>query len=93
MLLSDVRNLLPIGTVVRLKGAEKNLMIFGMRQTDSNENKEYDYIGVMYPEGNLGEELRFMFNHEDIEETVFLGYDSDERKELLEKLHEFFSQK
>jgi len=90
MLLNDVRKLLPIGSVVKLKGAEKCLMIFGLRQTDSQTNEEYDYIAVMYPEGNLGEHLRFMFNHEDIEEIVFTGYESDEHKSFLGKLYEFF---
>lgn len=89
MLTQDVRKLLPIGTIVRLKGAEKSLMIFGIRQTDANKKKEYDYIGVMYPEGNMGEDLRFMFDHNDIEKVVFNGYESDERKEFLEKLHKY----
>lgn len=89
MLLKDVHQLLPIGSVVKLKGAEKFLMIFGVRQTDTSENREYDYIGVMYPEGNLGENLRFMFDHDDIEETVFKGYVNDELTEFLDKLHQF----
>lgn len=91
MLLNDVRQLLPIGSVVKLKGAEKFLMIFGVRQTDTTENREYDYIGVMYPEGNLGENLRFMFDHDDIEETVFKGFENAERTEFLSKLHEFLT--
>ena len=32
MLLNDVRQLLPIGSVVKLKGAEKFLMIFGRKR-------------------------------------------------------------
>ncbi|MBE5785919.1 MAG: DUF4176 domain-containing protein [Clostridiales bacterium] len=90
MLTQDVRKLLPIGSVVRLVGAQKYLMIFGIRQTDTKENREYDYIAVMYPEGNLGENLRFMFDHDAIEEILFTGYESVQRQALLDKLHTYF---
>jgi len=93
MLLNDVRELLPIGSVVRLKGAEKCLMIFGIRQTDNKAKREYDYVAVMYPEGNLGENLRFMFDHNDIEEIVFKGYENEEFKGFLSKLYDFFNGK
>lgn len=92
MLMNDVRQLLPIGSVVKLKGAVKHLMIFGLRQTDVKTNKEYDYIGVMYPEGNISEELRFMFDHEDIVEVAHKGYETEEHKEFLEKLYNFYAQ-
>ena len=72
--MTSTKNLLPIGTIVLLKGGKKRLMIFGIRQclTTANSNKEeYDYIGVPYPEGNVGTECQFVFNHENIE-TVFL---------------------
>ena len=60
----NVKDLLPIGSVIQLKGAEKRLMVFGVRQTDRSDKKEYDYIGVLYPEGNIGEQGQFLFNHE-----------------------------
>ena len=93
MMMQDVRNLLPIGSVVRLKGATKRLMVFGVRQTDAKSHKEYDYIGVTYPEGNMGEGIRFMFDHEDVEEIAFTGFESDERVEFMQKLHDFFAEK
>ena len=49
----NIENLLPIGSVVLLKGGVKRLMIYGVRQTDKKDNTEYDYIGVLYPEGNI----------------------------------------
>lgn len=49
-----VKDLLPIGSVVMLKDAEKPLMIYGIKQLDTdNPEVEYDYIGVLYPEGNM----------------------------------------
>lgn len=91
MLMNDVRQLLPIGSVIKLRGAEKYLMIFGLRQTDVKSDREFDYIGVMYPEGNISEELRFMFDHEDIVEIAFRGLETAEHKAFLEKLHNFYS--
>lgn len=34
-------------------------MIFGVGQTQLEENKDFDYIGVVYPEGNMGEGSQF----------------------------------
>ena len=69
----EVKNLLPIGSVVLLKDGTKRLMIFGIKQTDNSTNIEYDYIGVLYPEGNIGENGQFLFNHEDIQ-NVYLYF-------------------
>ena len=90
MLTSDVRMLLPIGSVVRLKGAEKRLMIFGIRQTNEETGREYDYVGVLWPEGNMGEDVRFMFDQSDIEDIIHAGYSDEERTEFLERLNNFF---
>lgn len=93
MLTADVRKLLPIGSVVLLKEAEKKLMIFGIRQTNEETGQDYDYVGVLYPEGNMGENMRFMFDHSDIDQIVFKGYSDEERTQFLDKLQEYFAQK
>ena len=80
--------LLPIGSVVRLKTGTKRLMIFGVGQTKLDTNTTYDYISVIYPEGNVGPEGQFLFNHEDIEEVVFKGYDDEERTAFVHRLQE-----
>ena len=64
--------LLPIGSVVRLKDGEKDLMIIGILPT--NEGTTYDYLGVFYPEGYLNQEYVFLFNHTDIEKIKFVGF-------------------
>lgn len=86
----NVNELLPIGSVVLLEGAKKKLMIYGVGQTQLNEDKDYDYIGVVYPEGNMGEGSQFLFNHSDIAEVVFEGYTDEERNIFIEKLKEFY---
>ena len=86
----NVKDLLPIGSVIQLKGAEKRLMVFGVRQTDRSDKKEYDYIGVLYPEGNIGEQGQFLFNHENIEKVFFRGFEDEERTSFLNRLDSFY---
>ncbi len=87
----EIKKLLPIGSVVLLKNGKKRVMIFGIKQTDNSTGKEYDYISVLYPEGNMGEAGQFLFNHSDIEKVFFQGYTDTEREEFIEKLEEYYS--
>ena len=82
--------LLPIGSVVLLAGAQKKLMICGIGQTKEDSGKTYDYIGVLYPEGNMGDGSQFLFNHADIDEVTFRGYEDLERTQFIEKLQEIY---
>ena len=81
---------LPIGTVVRLRDGKKNLMIIGF-MTDSSQtnNKVYDYIGVLYPEGVLSTDMNFLFDHNQIEEVLFKGYVTEEEITFKKRLIEF----
>ena len=76
--------MLPIGSVVLLKGGSKTLMIFGRKQMSTLNNKVWDYLACFYPEGSIGPEYCFLFNEEDIDEVVFCGY-SDENNLNFEK--------
>ncbi len=88
----DVRELLPIGSVVMLKDGQKRVMIFGVRQTDTTTGIEYDYISVFYPEGNMGEAGQFLFNHSDIDEVYFRGCEDEEREAFIESLAKFYDE-
>lgn len=88
--MKDIMNLLPVGSVVRLRDARKCLMIFGVCQTNNGDGKLYDYIGVLWPEGNIGNEAQILFNHEDIEEIIFSGFNNDERMEFILRLAKFY---
>lgn len=88
-----IKELLPIGSVVLLKDGEKKLMISGIMQTDTGgTQKNYDYMGVLYPEGHIGEGFQYLFNHEDINEIIFRGFEDTERVNFLEKLANLFGQ-
>ncbi len=69
---------LPIGSVVRLAGGEKKLMIFGRKQQQVPPGICWDYVACLYPEGNLNEKFNVFFNHGEIEEVIFKGYEDDE---------------
>ena len=84
--------LLPIGSVIRLAGGEKRLMIYGVKQSDNEgDGKEYDYVAVLYPEGNLGTEYQYMFNHSDIEDVYFRGFEDIERQNFIELISKAYS--
>lgn len=79
-----LNELLPIGSVVLLKNAKKKLMITGVFPIQTEEEEVYDYIAVIYPEGYIGPRSNYVFNHGDIEEVLFKGYDDEERKGYLD---------
>ena len=88
--MENIKELLPIGTVVILKDATKRLMISGVMQNDT-EGNEYDYMGVLYPEGNISQKAQFLFQHSDREHVIFKGYEDDERTEFINRLAVFFN--
>lgn len=85
-----VKELLPIGSIIWLKDAKRPLMIMGIKQTDQETKKEYDYIGVLYPEGYMGQEAQFLFQHADIDRVLFEGYKDEAREKFIDKLSEFY---
>lgn len=87
---NNVKELLPIGSVVRLKEGKKKVMIFGVKQTETEDNEEHDYIGVTYPEGNMGHEFQFYFEHDSIEEVVYRGFEDAEREDFINRLAAFY---
>lgn len=86
-----MKDLLPIGTIVSLKGGTKKVMIFGVKQLHSDEeDMEYDYIAVLYPEGNCGIEFQYLFNQDQIDQVYFRGYEDSERNTFIENLSNLY---
>ncbi len=79
-------NYLPIGSVVTLQGGSQPIMIYGRKQIDENDG-EWDYLACMYPEGNLGEKYNVFFDHKDIENVLFKGYDTVIDREMQKFLN------
>ena len=81
-----MKALLPIGTVVKINGVEKPIMIFGFLQKSGLSKVDIvDYVGVPYPEGNIGPQVQIGFQSYDIVEVLFEGYRTPEM-EPWEKL-------
>lgn len=89
---AKIEELLPIGSVVWLRDANRPLMIYGVKQTDTDTGQEYDYIGVLYPEGNMGQKTNFLFWHADIERVEFRGFENEARKVFIQKLSELYQE-
>ncbi|EJQ09794.1 hypothetical protein IE3_03370 [Bacillus cereus BAG3X2-1] len=79
--------LLPIGSVVKLEDLEQVIIISG-RMVVSVDKRDFDYIGVPYPVGYLGEEKVVCFNHDKIVEEMHRGYMTESELVLREKLVE-----
>lgn len=70
--MTSAKNLLPIGSVVKMKDTDKKFSIIGILV--NNDGRMYDYISVPYPEGYIDAKHMFVFNHKDIETVQYLGY-------------------
>ena len=86
------KDLLPIGSVVKLIEGERYVMICGRIVVPEGMNDIYDYVGCIYPEGiSSGEDMVF-FNRDSIELLYFVGFqDTQEltyRGEVLDELGE-----
>ncbi len=78
--------LLPLGSIVLPDKEEKRLMIIGYYPVIDGQKEIKDYMGVLYPQGDLGPESRFGFNHEDIAEVFFRGYKNSDWSEFIGRI-------
>ena len=81
-----IEELLPIGSVVSVLDIDHRLMIIGIKQINFDDNHEYDYVAVPYPEGQVTSDCQVLFNNNDINEISFIGYQDSERFAFLEKI-------
>ncbi|MBM7704397.1 DUF4176 domain-containing protein [Metabacillus iocasae] len=79
-------DLLPIGTVVLLDIIAQPLMIYGRMQQQANKEGAWDYVACPYPQGHISDETNVFFNHVQIKQVVFKGFESEGEKLMKEKL-------
>ena len=77
--------LLPIGTVVLLKGATKKLMITGYYSKAADSNKIYTYNACIFPEGYM-ENTFCLFDANQIDEVFYKGLENDEFEKYTNNL-------
>jgi len=94
----EKKHLLPLGSVVLLKNANKEIMITGyyiapMKKAYKNteglkltRDKIYDYCGCHYPEGIMNSDAILVFNHNQIDKLIYLGYDTEELQKHFEEM-------
>ena len=78
---------LPIGSVIKLRGTDRKLMITAYDVTVNDSPKSFDYGGCFYPIGMVTNEDMLVFNKFQIEEVLYKGYESEEQKEFIELLN------
>lgn len=81
--------ILPIGSVVRLKNGDVKLMILN-RAPLYNQNGVvgyFDYSACLYPAGKV-EERAYFFNNENIEKVYFKGYIDEAEEKFQEQYKE-----
>lgn len=86
-----MKELLPIGSIVKLNNVDKELMIFGYYQQLKDFDKTAEYIGVFYPVGHINPLYQIGFQSSDIEKVVFRGYQNEEFESFKEKLTEYIN--
>ncbi len=84
---------LPIGSVVLLKGAEGRLMILGYQRMSANSEDKmvYDYCGCPYPQGYLSPEKTAIFNHDRIDRIISVGLQNEAYDKLATKVREMIA--
>ncbi len=86
------KNLLPVGSVVQLKGGEKRLMVCGRVVCGGEDNAIHDYVGCYYPEGVVNSTELFFFSQDAVENIFFIGFQDKEeidfRAKVLSRLDE-----
>ncbi len=86
------KDLLPVGSIVRLKEGERKLMICGRIVLQEGGEQIYDYVSCLYPQGITDGEGMYFFNRDAIEEVYFIGFqdreEMDFRHGVLDQLGE-----
>ncbi len=81
-----LEGLLPIGSIVRLKGSTGKAMIMGYAQRMvSQPDSFYDYAGCRFPQGIIGPDKTLFFNQEAVEQVYYVGYMDGKSGPFLEE--------
>ena len=77
--LTDIKDFLPIGSIVRLSVDNKKYMIYGIVQSEPTKYGQcFDYAAVQYPDGGFADNATTLFNHTEIADVIYRGYVDDE---------------
>ena len=68
------------------RGRQEESHDHGPRSTGCRHRQGLDYLACPYPEGFLGEDFAYLFNHEQIERVFFIGFQDGEELAFNERL-------
>lgn len=85
--------ILPLGSIVVLKGGFKKLMIIGRKVLQGESEKPFDYLACLYPEGDIGDQYKFIFNNEDIDQIIFEGFEDSEEEMFIDTITKLENEK
>lgn len=73
-----IEGILPIGSVVLLKEGSHRVMIIGYCQKMiGHDEKLYDYVACLYPEGFMSADQNLLFNQDQVDIVYNVGYQTD----------------
>ncbi|WOO89880.1 DUF4176 domain-containing protein [Mollicutes bacterium LVI A0078] len=81
-----MKNLYPIGTVIKVKGLKQNIMICGLYMEMVDGSKVFDYAAIDFPIGYSPDGNLHVFNNEHIEEVLHMGWPNEEHCVYVENL-------
>ncbi|MCR4640704.1 MAG: DUF4176 domain-containing protein [Lachnospiraceae bacterium] len=81
--------LLPIGTVVKMKNSAIPVMIAGyLSVVTGKEDRIWDYSGFIFPNGYNSDEDILSFDHEQIEFVIAYGYRDIQEERFVAQVSE-----
>ena len=83
---------LPIGTVCQLKDTPQKVAITGFCMKNENyDDKVFDYVACYYPQGIFDQNKNILFDHDQIEAIIFMGYVDEDEIKFKQKIKEILS--
>lgn len=70
----ELKDFLPLGSVVLLAGGSEKLMIIGYKQVGLDSNSELDYSAIVIPEGYKNLKSICYFNQEEVVYIFRMGF-------------------
>ena len=83
-----MKELLPLGSVVVLKRTEERVLVIGRLIKEKETGIIHEYAACLYPQGSLDSNQIMVFNTEDIQMLLAVGYQDAEEIEYRKNLKE-----
>ena len=85
--MNNIEKFLPLGTVCIFKNTKRKSIIVGyLVRTERDNDGVCDYMAYPYPMGLWDNSNILVFNHEDIDSVIFMGYNDAEQKKLNKQM-------